>query len=604
MMPASLPDQAAAVTQKPSTERNRRDKERKKIDSCIAEFEQKIRDLRTQRNELSPISQLPAEIICRIFLFCEQIMPWRGSNGQGHWFQLTQVCRYWRAVSLGCAQLWSHIYVNSSPWTKAMVERSKHTPISIESWSGNLNSAAEASLHDILKTHTYRLKSLSLSASSSNSLEKLVAQLRQPAPILHSLTVTNQGYNGVVLEIPVDLFGEGAPSLRQLSLKGSQLSWSSPWLTGLTRLEYSTDTHGRRSQPETPPTPQQFLQALENMPALTHLDLEMNVSNFASTNLEPITLSSLQHLHLKGALSGIAGVLRHLSFPSTTTLNLNGSISSTELSSQLAPNLVSALRSSRSSNRLSPSATDEAPCFRSFHLDVEEGYMIRFQGWFQTLAATSLEALHCEKQPPWLDLRVTSEWGSGGLADPQPFLSSLPLESIKRLYVEGTLSKSDYMPFARLEELECVSITGANANQGFVEFLKADPRWSGEELDGGLGVKPAYLPNLKCVVMDDADFYGGDGIMSVVDFLDCLMMRYELGGALEYLRIWECFNIVENDIKLIEEIVGETHVAWDKTEEMRDPDDDYDEEDDELEYGDYGYSDPEMMLDDYYDVMW
>ena len=85
----------------------------------------------TRRNQLAPISILPAEILARIFhfvAFSEE--PYL----LGCVLRVTHVCRWWRQIALDDSTLWTHF--STSPWSKEWIaerpSRARNAPLVIE----------------------------------------------------------------------------------------------------------------------------------------------------------------------------------------------------------------------------------------------------------------------------------------------------------------------------------------------------------------------------------------------------------------------------------------------------------------------------------------
>ena len=121
---------------------------RKQIDARIAALEREILDLKTERNSISPTAFLPVEILEQIFVAFRNLYPHppvttlsyatvAASNGRPvertvMWSVVAEVSQHWRSVSLGYAQLWSHITFHKPGWAKLMLERSKQAPLYIQ----------------------------------------------------------------------------------------------------------------------------------------------------------------------------------------------------------------------------------------------------------------------------------------------------------------------------------------------------------------------------------------------------------------------------------------------------------------------------------------
>ena len=78
------------------------------IDREIARLKESIRALKSRRNELSPISRLPAEILCNIFSLIEDNIFSSGRSPKS-WTNFSRVSQHWRSTALSAPELWSKI---------------------------------------------------------------------------------------------------------------------------------------------------------------------------------------------------------------------------------------------------------------------------------------------------------------------------------------------------------------------------------------------------------------------------------------------------------------------------------------------------------------
>lgn len=104
------------------------------LDSALAHAYEKmwrllyhVITLRKRRNRLPAVSELPAEILLRIFRLCTS----QGGNNHEGWFAFSQVCAPWRRVALGDPSLWCHIDLETPDLVSLMLERSLSRPLYI-----------------------------------------------------------------------------------------------------------------------------------------------------------------------------------------------------------------------------------------------------------------------------------------------------------------------------------------------------------------------------------------------------------------------------------------------------------------------------------------
>ncbi|KAF6744423.1 hypothetical protein DFP72DRAFT_975273, partial [Ephemerocybe angulata] len=105
-------------------------KHRRLIQSRVQELESETLALKTLHNTLSPINSLPPEILSTILRLVQTAIQ-KEENEILSWIRLTHVCQHWRAVSLSCASLWSHISFENPLFTNMMLSRSNNAPLKV-----------------------------------------------------------------------------------------------------------------------------------------------------------------------------------------------------------------------------------------------------------------------------------------------------------------------------------------------------------------------------------------------------------------------------------------------------------------------------------------
>ncbi|TFK69281.1 hypothetical protein BDN72DRAFT_959655 [Pluteus cervinus] len=113
-----------------------------KIDSEISHLEKRILALRNLRNTLPPISSLPNEILCKIFLISHDVDVDPHLNvlekGKIEWRRvgktrlvLSWVSRHWREVALSYPDLWSLLTNGKMEYNRACIIRSKNRYLTV-----------------------------------------------------------------------------------------------------------------------------------------------------------------------------------------------------------------------------------------------------------------------------------------------------------------------------------------------------------------------------------------------------------------------------------------------------------------------------------------
>ncbi|TFK23051.1 hypothetical protein FA15DRAFT_705795 [Coprinopsis marcescibilis] len=571
---AGLPPEPASITLAKSVENDterrksreaQREFERETLDNRIAALEKELFELKCHRNRLSSISQLPPEILSRIFFFCERSVPEKVlKHGRPHWVNVTHVSHYWRNVALGCPSLWSNIHYtaqSSQSWTQAMLDRSQSVPLAVGvEWfcDEDLPSSTEVSFQRALEKNCSRLEQLYFQADSHTTLREFLEYIPPSVPNLRTLSISDCGSGNRTFRHTQSLKLD-APKLRDLRLINCRINWTSPLLRGLTSLRVWSHVNATGlSNP--PPTAGEFLQALENMPALESLSLKIVYPDLSSMKREPVQLHHLQDLSLDGPFAEVVGVLRHLSIPTTTRINLACSVSTSGIS-RISTMFGRALHSSWLSAPLAKGSSDAAPQhLKSLVLSPHKEAVIIY-GWF--LPHTYPD---WNRDRPELTLQLDFEADSDRPRLAQ-LLSRLPIAQVRSLALYGVITEEDLVPICRLPFLQKIALRRTIA-QTFLEYMAAEPSLR----DGSQNTSLNYLPQLQVVAIDKTDFYGMDDELSVEELLDFLMIRYEFGVPVQMVEIRGCYNLHKRDVCSIKHVVGEM-VYWDGVEERNEPED-------------------------------
>ncbi|KAH9957778.1 hypothetical protein BC827DRAFT_1223120 [Russula dissimulans] len=321
-----------------------------------------MRRMRARRNDFSPISRLPPEILSSIFALHAINQPALGQDPTDHpddivhcdrppgppssltpvqlalgWITITHVSRHWRQVVLSTPNLWVNIVFDlGAEWVEEMLERPKAASISYcrelssrqREWNGKV-------LHGVtLRKHLSHVRRFKVSGDWS-FLAATIRALILPVPHLESLelvlaTVKHRSRRLRVTDIlPSDLFSRQAPKLRHLTLVGCSIPWDSYLLRDLTHLEihllprsvFPSSSVVDAIKPLTIPSMGQLLSILEAMPSLQVLILRNCLPPPDFTN-RVVPLQYLTKLSLEGFLSQVVATLEHVSSLGSALLSL------------------------------------------------------------------------------------------------------------------------------------------------------------------------------------------------------------------------------------------------------------------------------------------
>lgn len=235
------------------------------------------------------INDLPVEILQHIFTCCAEPRPPNDTpflQVYPEWIAITYVNRYWRAVALNHRSLWGSITPNLSPdWLKVLIMRSEPAPVDAELRVGQVTVKRICLCIDEVigaLAGCTRLRSLRL-VGPRRDVGAVLDALRTPTP-LRSLTLS-LWEPGPPVMLPEGLFGGEAP-IRYIHFTADRCIVAPPQLLcGVTHF-----TSGEQI-----PLPY-LLDALRQMPALTHFTLQHCSAQWLETDVPRDLMVDMPHL--------------------------------------------------------------------------------------------------------------------------------------------------------------------------------------------------------------------------------------------------------------------------------------------------------------------
>ncbi|KAJ8503461.1 hypothetical protein ONZ45_g10842 [Pleurotus djamor] len=190
------------------------------VDEEIAKYQAIICDLRTRRNTYAAISQLPPEIISKIFVDSNQ-----GKQGVTRsLLNISSVCSLWRKICINTPHLWATISLAQPRWFSQMLHRSKSSPLTVYIPRCDRLSNDFAKMASALVPETSRFKDVGILYSSA-TIQLIHDSFLRPsfafsAPLLQRLVIRPGLYGD---EKPPRLFEEfwtDLVSIQSLALVG------------------------------------------------------------------------------------------------------------------------------------------------------------------------------------------------------------------------------------------------------------------------------------------------------------------------------------------------------------------------------------------------
>ncbi|KAK1233289.1 hypothetical protein PQX77_003554 [Marasmius sp. AFHP31] len=209
-----------------------------------SELLHRLSSIRSQLNQLTPISKLPPELLSHVFSFC-LTHPYSRTLAKNT-LAFTQTCRTWRTLALSTSKLWSTIDICHARYAELCLSRSREAtlsvvaPISVMAFE-RLGSLVEA------RNRIRKIDVVLFPESMSRLFREMIMGLNSKEGhdevVLGSSSSLGMGMNAtrtLVLEnltelnlrLPsiaerVDLSFLRIPSIQKLSLDGVKLDWMS-----------------------------------------------------------------------------------------------------------------------------------------------------------------------------------------------------------------------------------------------------------------------------------------------------------------------------------------------------------------------------------------
>ncbi|KAF9564251.1 hypothetical protein CPC08DRAFT_705425 [Agrocybe pediades] len=524
------------------------------IDSKIKQHKQEILALMTQRNTYAPISRLPPELITLIFDWYKKVesISTKFQYSQPlRWTRCTHVCRLWRTIALNSPTLWTDIDLNHLNWAKEALVRSRMAALKISfqlmGFPGD-NSTTELA-KDIIRQGS-RLKDLSIRSHrpARGKIEEILRSFPRSTPNLQSLEITHVSRSTKIICLPSDRLCD-AEKLQRLSITGCGIDWVHHILNKKTLTVLKLVNITSTSTISMP----QFLQSLGDMRSIQTLELKnafsILVPHHTSMQSQRIALPSLRVLRLGECPAEILGFFfKHIAL---------GKGVSMEIKSQGTDESCFMTFLEEISSVLSSNGTDLALCsLRIIKATLTELSMDGFLHQPVEVVDGETNALVQDRdRTPFFGLALTISsvsstqqgalWINACATLPLTRVKSvcwscepcIPVEAINSCF--GTLPNLDSLTFSceysKVYELLLATLPSSEGTCSTFTF-----------------------PELRILTLRDFTLSGN----SLAQLIDLLIQRYEGGLEVEKLVIRGCYEVEDEEIDLLCEVV--TDVEWDE----------------------------------------
>ncbi|KAF7308766.1 F-box domain-containing protein [Mycena kentingensis (nom. inval.)] len=572
------------------------------IDADIANHKAQIQTLKTARNALQKVNQLPVEILSRIMFYVLQ------TRYSLVWIcEISHPCRHWREVALSCPTLW-----NTPPfWSRNPVvvqeflSRSKSALLAIQGPAHPMPAPIWNILLASLR-QTSRLGQISASALHDTLLKEIFA-ISDPAPLLHTLALqmNMRSYpspDSLPMSIPGTFLSGEVPRLQTLELDTISIAPDSP---------FAAPTIANLTLKRLAMSASDLLAVLAQMPLLKKLSLEDVLASpadgvaFIAPSAPRAHLSSLEALTVQSTRLGAgptAAFVERLCYPATTRTTIATYDADLLTAASFAALTAKVIPTEDTRRRL------RALSVRAGYDNLEITAWTRVPPHFAHIADAGLHLIL--RSRPYLGIDTFGEILE--ILCKTHALSALTNATISCASTCTVTTKAWVRAFGDLKHLSTLRLHGFDGTTSFFNAIaedvvidgvkqvpaapavRIDPtggrrrslrRPAPEILSGGL-----FFPALRHLTFDGTNFDEA----SLEMFQTVLMARCERRQELWTLKLTNCTHLSCGDVDDLGTIVVD--VEWDGVEEFTDSEDDLDMELDYDMYDDDLYSDDDDFM--------
>ncbi|VDB92337.1 unnamed protein product [Peniophora sp. CBMAI 1063] len=274
-----------------------------------------MHDLELRHNALSLACQLPVEILLLIFRLL-------ATSEREEWLPVSQVCHYWRDVSLSDGSLWARVYVRSPSLWDLFVQRAQGQPLHVHvynhgTWALWLEAAMKKDIESIQTLHIECPK-LEYLEPAIRCPVRLVDALNTMAhaPRLRSLTV-QRSIDGCSSQIDLGphTLSSIPTQLEHIELRRIPFPWT------------AEAHHLHRLHVENIAQPVNIvLLGLQALPNLSHAYLQFENTSHAvpaSDAMPTVVMAHIRDLVVGGAVAACTIMCRNIRLPPSAKMSVN-----------------------------------------------------------------------------------------------------------------------------------------------------------------------------------------------------------------------------------------------------------------------------------------
>jgi hypothetical protein len=259
--------------------------------------------IRSWRNMLAPVNQIPPEILALIPDFWDKHYEGRDQGV----IALTHVCRAWRGVFTSRSSLWTDLDCEDKDKTRVYLERSRSLPVNLSLHTED-RQPPYPPFSEIIPHVLGQLRSLTIDVKRKH-LQDITAHLSRPAPLLEKLSIAGGGYHEAHYNpmLTPALFNGDLSSLRKLSLRAvrTELPWRN--MANLTSFMLRRTSPGEF-------TVKHLLDFFESTPHLRKVHLHSATPTSSAQDERLVSMACLETIEITG-VGSVSILLDHLLIP-------------------------------------------------------------------------------------------------------------------------------------------------------------------------------------------------------------------------------------------------------------------------------------------------
>ncbi|KAJ8514968.1 hypothetical protein ONZ45_g7559 [Pleurotus djamor] len=487
----------------------------------IRAHKERVRALKSCRNEYCAINRIPEETLTYILLLVKRLSEDShvGNHGSARrdWFNITRVCNSWRKLVMDCPRFWTYVD-SSSRHAHRMLTLAKAAPLHVVLRTPPRPTKKFWSLATNVMSRTSQIENLDINLPQQQVMSLLALSSTQRALILQDLIIWADNPDDVngseagclwwdmpsllslnVSHVPLPVEPLHAPRLTQLRLFSS-FGIAMPWL----------------------------LDTLRATPLMETISVEDLGPEPIGLEASSVSLTHLQKIYIHADCFSAVNIFKYLKYPVTCTMAMFDKMDGSETT-------VAGLREtfSRFTSNYLPS-----PLERIYIM-----FVGRF-GLYVYRPGDHYPRYDLDGADPFISFNAPPS-SKPPISAYIELCHALPLSHTRILALEGAMGNL-ILPAV-------LSLMIASTHTKTLELIHCDPRLL-THLFQTSSDDPPVLPELECLIFMGDMFHihlnsASEPLELLPVLLQLLRERKRLGIPIRTLKCWHCKRLPPSDIK-------------------------------------------------------